>query len=154
MNILIRSTNANTYLPFVNNQPDYTGVSEPALSILQAAFATGNYEIIDTEPVEESAVPNWDGFYDQLKNSNVYNYLLSQTIPYPSISGVMAVMGFSIKDGQDDPVNPNRIASLQASVYAVLMALNAVGIPLSNEHLTEVRTLLDDNGFNDIQLGG
>lgn len=80
--------------------------------------------------------------------------MLSQTIPYPSISGVMAVIGFSIKDGQDDPADPNSIASLQASVYAVLMALSAVGIPLSNEQLTEVRTLLDGNGFNDIQLGG
>lgn len=150
--IIITTSGIKTVLPF-NGSPDYAGINDPALSILQAAYGEGNYEIIpEPEPIQESIVPDWDEFYDQLKGSSVYNYLLSQTIPYPSISGVMAVMGFAIKDGQDDPANPNRIASLQASVYAVLMALNAVGIPLTTEQLAEVRSLLDGNGFNSIQL--
>jgi hypothetical protein len=64
----------------------------------------------------------------------------------------MAVMGFSINDGKADPVNPNRLEAFKASVSAVLMALNAVGLPLSEVMLTEVRGLLDGNGFQSVLL--
>ncbi len=151
--IIINSAGIKTIVREVEGQPDFKSFSDSTVAILQAAYDAGNYEIVsEPEPIAESTTPNWDDFYDQLIVSSVYDYLLSQTIPYPSISGVMAVMGFSIKDGRDDPTNVNRLAAFQASIYAVLMALNAVGIPLNNEQLTEVRSLLDDNGFSSIQL--
>ena len=153
MRILLKTINANTPVNLVNNVPDLSAFGEPSLSILQAAFERGDYEIIpDPEPIVEPVVPNWAGFYDQLIVSQIYNYLLSQTIPHPSISGVMAVMGFAIKYGIDDPANPNKLAAFQASVSAVLMALNAVGLPLSEAMLAEVRGLLDGNGFQSVLL--
>jgi hypothetical protein len=98
-------------------------------------------------------VPNWTGFYDGLIMSSTYNHLLGLTVPYPSISGVMAVMGVAILQGQSDPSNPSRLAALQAAVSAILSVLNALEIPLTSEQLTEVRVLLDANGFNEITLG-
>jgi len=157
--LYLTSPGAVTPIPWVNNAPDFSQFNEPTLSVLVGAWqqfldSGEEVEIIpDPEPIAEPVVPNWAGFYDQLIVSQTYNYLLSQTIPHPSISGVMAVMGFSINDGKADPANPNRLAAFQSSVSAVLMALNAVGLPLSEAMLAEVRGLLDANNFQSITLG-
>jgi hypothetical protein len=154
----LTSPGATTPIPWVNNAPDFSQFSEPTLSVLQNSWQSfldsrAELEVIpDPEPYVEHVVPDWDGFYDSLLLSSVYNHLLSQTIPYPSISGVMAVMGFAIQDGRNNPSSPGRLQAFQASVYAVLMTLSAVGIPLNTEQLTEVRTLLDSNGFQSIAL--
>jgi hypothetical protein len=108
--------------------------------------------VVSDKPVPEP-VPNWTGFYDGLIVSQTYNHLLGLTVPYPSISGVMAVMGVSLLQGQSDPSNPSRLAALQAAVSAILSVLSALEISLTTEQLTEVRGLLDENGFNEITLG-
>jgi hypothetical protein len=110
-------------------------------------------EWVVTDKPSPVVVPNWTGFYDGLIVSATYNHLLGLTVPYPSISGVMAVMGVSLLQGQSDPNNPSRLAALQAAVSAILSVLNALEIPLTTEQLTEVRGLLDGNGFNEITLG-
>lgn len=51
-------------IPWLNNAPDFTGIEEPTLSILQAAWEAGkdNIEIIpDPEPIPEIKNPDWDG---------------------------------------------------------------------------------------------
>ena len=152
--IIVKSIGINTFVPTDGGNPDWSSFTEPTLSILQTAYANGDYEIVpDPEPIVEQAVPNWSGFYDQLIVSQTYQYLLSNTIPNPSISGVMAVMGFSINDGKNDPSNPDRLKAFQASISSVLFAINAVGLSLSPEMMAEIRQLLDVNGLESIVLG-
>lgn len=154
MNILINSFGTITSIPFINNAPDFGGYNDPTLSILQAAYAAGDYEIIDTEPVGESVVPNWDRLYDQLIVSNIYNYILLQSTQpqYASIAGVMTAFAAAIIVGKLEPSNPARFDAFQASVYGVLGTASALEMPIFPEQLAEVRTILDGNGFSSIQL--
>jgi hypothetical protein len=110
-----------------------------------------NEDYLET-PINPINSLNWTGFYDGLIISQTYNHLLGLTVPYPSISGVMAVMGVAILQGQSDPSNPSRLAALQAAVSAILSVLNALEIPLTSEQLAEVRGLLDSNGFEAVNL--
>lgn len=102
--------------------------------------------------IDNPVVPNWDGFYDALLISDTYRYLLSQTVPNPSISGVMAVMGLTIERGLNDPSNPNRLEAFKAATAGLIGTLNALQTPLTPEQLAEVRTLLDANGFKSVAL--
>jgi hypothetical protein len=151
--IAIKTLGATTLIRLINDIPDFSGISNPTLSVLQSAYSDGDYEIIqDLEPPQENPQVDWSNFYDQLIMSQTYNFLQSKTIPYPSITGAMAAMAVALIKGQSDLSNPDRLAALQASVSIVLAALDAIGIPLSSEQLMEVRQLLDINGFSSIQL--
>lgn len=156
MKIYIQTTGAITPVKLVDNVPDWLGIEDPSLSILQAAFADGNYEIIpDPEPIEESPLLNWDGLYDQLIISNIYKHILEQSTQaqYAGISGVMTAFAAAIIVGKQEPSNPARLEAFKASVYGVLGTALALEIVITPEQLAEVRTILDVNGFNDVQLG-
>jgi hypothetical protein len=151
--ILLSSDGANTLVKLIDGAPDFSQYSEPTLSILQAGYEAGHYRTVpDVELIDFTSRPNWQGFYDQLIMSQIYNHLLTNTKPHPSISGAMMAMGFAINAGMGDPSNPDRLAALQAAVFAVLDALNDASIPLSVEQVAEVRELLDSNDFEMIRL--
>ena len=58
--IKIISLNANTSVNLINGQPDLSAFQEPSLSILQAAFDDGNYEVIpDVVPMPIVLQPDW-----------------------------------------------------------------------------------------------
>lgn len=155
MQISIRSPGANTPVFIVDGLPDFSELSDPTLAILQSAYNAGNYEIIpEPEPINNLLQLNWLQFYKSLKVSATYQYLIVFSIAAPNISGVMAAMGIAIQDGIRDPSDPDILPAFQASVSGVLASLSAINQPLNNDQLTEVRTLLDNNGFNNIQLGG
>lgn len=156
--VFIQSPGAVTPVPWVNNAPGFSGFPEPTLSVLRQAwqqFVDSGEElkiIADPEPIPAIVAPGWNGFYDALMVSQTYNFLFAETVSHPSISGAMAAMGVALLKGESDPLNPDRLAALQASVSAVLGVLAVVGISLSNEQIAEIRTLFDDNGFTSIQL--
>lgn len=67
-NILLKVLEYTICLPWVNNAPDFTGIEEPTLSVLQKAWndflASGEeLEIIpDPEPIPPPKEPDWTGF--------------------------------------------------------------------------------------------
>ena len=125
------------------------------LNQIDQAFADGDYEVIpNPEPIGIPVVPNWLRFYKALKVSATFSALMNLTVLAPNISGVMAAMGIAIQGGICDLSDTGILPAFQASVDGVIAALNAINQPLNNEQLTEVRTLLDNNGFDNIQLGG
>lgn len=158
INLFLASSGAITLVPWVNNAPDFTGFTEPTKSVLIDSYNDyiangGVIEIIpDPEPVEEPVILNWSQFYKALKKSVTYRHLIGLSVVAPNISGVMAAMGIAIQDGIRDALDPDILPAFQASVSGVLAALNAINQPLTTEQLAEVRLLLDNNGFNSIQL--
>ena len=66
--IFIESPGATTPIPWVNNAPDFSGFTEPTLSVLQGswqAFLDSGQELEvfpDPEPIAEIFAPNWDNF--------------------------------------------------------------------------------------------
>lgn len=49
--ILIKANGIARELPCVEGNPDFSGVTEPSLSILMVAWENGDYEIEQTEEV-------------------------------------------------------------------------------------------------------
>ena len=47
--ILIKVNGVERELPYVDGNPDFSGVTEPSLSLLMAAWINGDYEIIEIE---------------------------------------------------------------------------------------------------------
>ena len=65
--IKIISLNANTSVNLINGQPDLSGFQEPTKSILQAAFAANEYEVIpDVAPQPIAPQPDPMGFRSKL----------------------------------------------------------------------------------------
>ena len=64
--IYLESPNATTPLPWVNNAPDFTGIKEPTLSVLQTAWAdfveSGEELEIIPDPPPPPPDPDWLGF--------------------------------------------------------------------------------------------
>jgi hypothetical protein len=65
---LVSPGETTTFIPWVNNTPDFSVFTEPTLSVLQQAWqdfldSGEELEVVpDPEPIPEPVVPNWDGF--------------------------------------------------------------------------------------------
>ena len=77
--LFLDSPGATTPLPWVGNTPDFSGFTDPTLSVLQQSWAAflesgGELEVI-ADPVPSPPQPDWDGFLaDFLSPGNpVYN---------------------------------------------------------------------------------
>jgi hypothetical protein len=147
------------HLNLVNNAPDYGEYSNSpnTIQVLTEAYLAGHWEeaiIPDPKPMPEpEPTPDWNSFYDGLIMSATYNHLLGLTAVAPNITGAITAMGIALVQGQLDPGNPSRRNALQAAINAVLGVLGEINQPLTTGQLTEVRGLLDDNGFESITLG-
>ena len=66
--IWIPTLNAITPIPWVNNDPDFSGISEPTLSVLQASYEAQKDNIVvipDPIPEPPTITPDWDGLVSQ-----------------------------------------------------------------------------------------
>lgn len=64
-----------TPVPWNGSEPDFAGIEEPTLSILQNAWDKdkNNIEIIpDPVPFIETPIPDWQGFGGTLQQSEIY----------------------------------------------------------------------------------
>ena len=77
--LFLESPGATTPLPWVDSAPDFTGFTEPTLSVLQQSWtdflASGEELEVIADPVPPPPQPDWDGFLaDFLTPGNpVYN---------------------------------------------------------------------------------
>jgi len=151
--ILISTPNAKTRIELVDGVPDLSAFLEPTLSILQAAFDAGDYEVIpDPEPIIETPPPDWDGLYLTLMQSSVYSDLV---IIGQQLSGVDGALDKTIDAIQYGIFKPDSIAAFpafQSAINLLLYVLAGSQVSLSTEQLQQVRDALDNNGFNSVQL--
>ena len=153
MIILLHSYNTKTLVVVINGVPDLSAYSEPTLSILQAAYDAGHYEIMpEPDPLIQAPSADWNGFYDQLRLSQTYRFLYSNSITHPGIAWAMAAVGLTIERGKDDPTNPDKLAALQTAVSGLLLAAREVGLVLTDEMITEIQDTLTSNGFQSVLL--
>lgn len=143
----------NTIVNLVDGTLDLSMFSEPTLSILQAAYDAGHYEIMpEPDPLIQAPSADWNGFYDQLQLSQTYRFLYGNSITHPGIAWAMAAVGLTIERGKDDPANPDKLAALQTAVSGLLLAAREVGLVLTDEMLTEIQDTLTNNGFQSVLL--
>ncbi len=84
--LFLESPNTTTPVAWVNNQPDFTGFTEPTLSVLQKAWqdfldSGEELEIIpDLEPTTDTPPANWDNFNLQMMTNSRFNQVYNQCL--------------------------------------------------------------------------
>lgn len=153
MNILLHSIGATTIVSVIDGIPQLGSFTEPTLSILQAAFDVGDYEVIpDPDPIIETPPPDWDGLYQTLMVSNVYYTLVGIGEQIDAVDGALDKTIDAIQYGIFKPDSVAAMPAFQSAINLLLLRLTNNGLGLSTEQIAEVRGVLDTNGFNSIQL--
>ena len=84
--LFLESPNAITPIPWINGVPDFTGFTEPTLSVLQQSWqefldSGEELEVIpDPEPMPEPVVPNWDGFNATMLSNVAFNQTMGMVM--------------------------------------------------------------------------
>lgn len=150
---VINSLNANTPVTLIDGQLDLRAYTEPTLSILQTAYDAGDYEIIpDPEPVVEQPLPDWDALYGQLMSSESYQFVLLTSLSIPNLASALGVVIDSIQYGIMKPESQAALPAFQSAINVLLMVMDNVQQTFTTEQLADVRLILNNNGFQNIQL--
>lgn len=158
--LFLTSPGAITPLPWVSNAPDFSAFTEPTLSVLQNAWqdfldSGGELEIIpDPEPFVEPTTPDWDGLYQGLMVSFVYPTLVGVGQQISAIDGALDKTIDAIQYGIFKPDSVAALPAFQSAINLLLSVLNGAGQTLDNQQTSEIREILDANGFNSISLDG
>jgi hypothetical protein len=109
--IWIKSANATTPLPWVNNAPDFSGISEPTLSILRLAYESqkDNVEVVADVATTQLVAPNPRGFYDAMVDhlanhplNGVYANILEQSLDTTKDTSSLLSAMFLVKSALDN----------------------------------------------------
>ena len=152
--LFLESPGATTPIPWVNDAPDFSSFTEPTLSVLQQSWqefldSGQELEIIsDPEPFMPTMPPDWDGLYTSLMVSNIYAALVNLGLQIPAVSLALAASIDAIQYGILKGDSAAALPAFQSSISLLLSVLSSAGQPLSAEQLAEVRTILDNNGFD------
>jgi hypothetical protein len=109
-----------TPIPWVNNAPDFTGITEPTLSVLMAAYERDKNNIVDIPdpvPTPIVVIPDWDGLNAAILGgalNPIYTRLFASAFGDVAINAAFTVLIPSIQT--------TRIESAVASAFAALNA--------------------------------
>jgi len=148
MKIYIETLGSKTITDLINGKPDLSSFQEPTKSILQAAFDTGNYEVVPVpEPVIEPITPNWQGFLDamdvpELGGNGLFQIGIGSS--NPSVQIVFAtlytiLLRLTDKQSQAD----NSVPEWRTFQYFYLAAIGVY----TTEQAVLVNAALDANGI-------
>lgn len=158
--LFLTSSGAITPLPWVNNAPDFSSFTEPTLSVLQNSWqdfldSGGELEIIpDPELFVEPTTPDWDGLYQGLMVSSAYSALVGVGQQISAVDGALDKTIDAIQYGIFKPESVAALPAFQSAINLLLSVLNGAGQTLDNQRTSEIREILDANGFNSISLDG
>jgi hypothetical protein len=85
-----------TPVPWVNNAPDFTGIAEPTLSVLKAAYERdkNSIEIIPSSvPVPLMVPPDWEGLTNQCLGGALHSLFQRLTIAAFGDNGISTARG-------------------------------------------------------------
>jgi hypothetical protein len=68
-----------TPIPWLKNAPDFTGIAEPTLSVLKAAYEASkdNVVVIADPALPQILQPDWEGFKNHLDSTGIYEQMLA-----------------------------------------------------------------------------
>lgn len=96
--IFIESLNSITAVPWRNNAPDFAGIAEPTLSILQAAWqafvASGDELVVIPDPMPTPPQPDWDGLLNAILGGDlfaIYSRLTTANFINPAVATSQAI---------------------------------------------------------------
>ena len=71
-----------TPIPWLNNAPDFTGITEPTLSVLRAAYEASkdNVVVIADPALPQILQPDWEGFKNHLDTNVINEQMLTVNI--------------------------------------------------------------------------
>jgi multisubunit Na+/H+ antiporter MnhC subunit len=98
-------------------------------------------------------IPNWDGLYTTLLDSQVYQHLVGLSLQFTAVNSALDKVIAAINYGDKKPDSQIAWDAFQSAVNLLLYALGLVEQGLSGDHVTEIRDALDGNGFWGIRLG-
>lgn len=104
------------------------------------------------EKTPSPPILNWDGLYQGLMVSTVYSELVALGQQHSGIDGALDKTIDSIQYGIFKPESIAALPAFQSAINLLLMVLTGAGQGLSVEQLTEVRSILDANNFQEITL--
>lgn len=85
MKIIINSFGVYTPLAWDGDRPDFSGITEPSLSILQSAFDAGSYTLQEeSEPVEPEPLPDWNKFIELMDGQGLFD--IGYRVDFPVFS--------------------------------------------------------------------
>jgi hypothetical protein len=66
-----------TPIPWLKNAPDFTGITEPTLSVLKAVYESSKDNVVVVaDPVPQILQPDWEGFKAHLDSTGIYEQML------------------------------------------------------------------------------
>jgi hypothetical protein len=67
-----------TPIPWFKNAPDFTGITEPTLSVLKAVYESSkdNVVVVADLALPQILQPDWEGFKNHLDTSGIYQQML------------------------------------------------------------------------------
>ena len=140
--LFLQSSNSTTPIPWVNNAPDFTGITEPTLSILQAAWEAGkdNIEIIpDPEPIPEIKNPDWEGLVAEVLGGDL--------LPLFTCVTAEAINSNPISIARNDINLAVTVIKNEQALASSLALLQQCGFVFTNEKKQLWNTTLQELGF-------
>ncbi len=139
--LFLESPNAVTPVPWVNGGPNFSGFTDPTLSVLQQAWAEreGEPEVIpDPEVIEPEIRPDWQGFMDRLDRpqakpggTGLFDELLSIN-PLFALSSLERCLDFKNGLGSD-----SELRTLEFLYSLLLPGMNAGQIVTLNTAISD-----------------
>ena len=133
-----------TPLPWLDNAPDFTGITEPTLSVLQAAWEQGKdvIEIIPDPVITQTIEPDWDGLKNMVLGGELYPLFTRVTIE--------AANSNAINLARNDINLAVTVIRIEAALASGLSLLQQFGFVFTQEEKQLWNTTLEELGFSEI----
>jgi hypothetical protein len=145
-NILFFEINGNKYSTFIaDNTPDFSRISEPTLSILQAAWEAekDNIEVIpDPKPIPVVITPDWDGLSARV--------LGGELLPLFTKVTVEAINSNAISIARGDISLAVTVIKDEDALASSLALLQQCGFVFTNEEKQLWNNTVTELGFSEI----
>lgn len=129
-------------VPYLNANDELT------IEMRQWELEHGAIDLSDrlVEPSIKEEQPNYQGFYDALLSEGLTLFssvrgLAASSLPVNACyTDLVAAIGFE------------KLPGFQMSITNLVLTMQGIGQPFSNEQIAQIRSLLDANGFKSIVL--
>jgi hypothetical protein len=105
-----------------------------------------------TDLLPSPPVPDWDGLYSALMDSEPYQFALLKSTEIPNLASALSVVIDSIQYGIMRPDSQAAMPAFQSAVSLLMASLASVNQSFTLEQLAEVRGILDSNSFQSVLL--